>query len=134
MDKIKLRTSYEGFHEVTKDVQKVIEKSGIKDGFALLHCHHTTASLTITSFWDKRGHIDLMVEMDKIVPTRNDFLHQRDTPTDAAAHVKTSLLGSNLNVIIKNGKLFLGSSQGIFMAEFDGPRNREFYVKCFSDN
>jgi secondary thiamine-phosphate synthase enzyme len=133
MKKIDLSTEYKGFHEITEMVQDLIGESGIKDGFALLHCHHTTASLTITSFWDPRGHVDMMEELDKIVPTRNDFHHQFDTPTDASGHIKTSLLGSGLTVIVKDGKAFLGSSQGIFLAEFDGPRERQVYVKVFSD-
>ena len=134
MEKSELRTTYKGFHEITDAVQNIIAKSGIKSGFALLHCNHTTASITITSFWDPKGHIDMMEELEKIVPTRNDFLHQFDTPTDAAGHIKTSLLGSTLTLIVEDGKAFLGSSQGIFLAEFDGPRDRQFFVKVFSDN
>jgi secondary thiamine-phosphate synthase enzyme len=133
MKKIELNTEYQGFHEITKMVQAVISESNINSGFAILHCHHTTASITITSFWDPRGHVDMMEELDKIVPTRNDFHHQFDTPTDASGHIKTSLLGSGLTVIVENGKAFLGSSQGIFLAEFDGPRKRQVYVKVFSD-
>lgn len=129
-----LTTKYQGFHEITADVQNIIAASGIRDGFAILHCHHTTCSLTITSFWDPNGHLDMMEEMEKIVPTRNDFHHQFDTPTDASGHIKTSILGSGLTVIVENGKAFLGSSQGIFLAEFDGPRKRQFFVKVVADS
>ncbi len=134
MGKGGLTTQYQGFHEITADVQRIVAESGIKDGFAILHCHHTTCSLTITSFWDPRGHVDMMEELEKIVPTRCDFHHQFDTPTDASGHIKTSILGSNMTLIVKDGKAFLGSSQGIFLAEFDGPRKRQFFVKVVSDS
>lgn len=134
MGKADLTTEYQGFHEITGMVQQIIADSGIQEGFAILHSHHTTCSLTITSFWDPKGHLDMMEELEKIVPTRSDFLHQADTPTDASGHIKTSLLGSGLTVIVKDGKAFLGSSQGIFLAEFDGPRKRQFFVKVVADN
>ena len=74
-----------------------------------------------------------MDDLDRIIPSRSDFHHQFDTPTDAAGHVKTSIIGSTLTLIVHNGKLLLGSSQGVFFAEFDGPRKRKVYVKVVSD-
>ena len=133
LGKVEISSQYQGFHNITAQVQEIVKQSGIESGFALLHCNHTTASITITSFWDPKGHIDMMEEMEKIVPTRNDFHHQFDTPTDAAGHIKTSLLGSSLPIIVEEGKAFLGSSQGIFLAEFDGPRKRQVFVKVFSN-
>ena len=76
---------------------------------------------------------DLQDEICRLIPTRIDFKHQHDTPTDAAGHVKCSLLGVSIPLIIDGGKLVLGGSQGIFFLEFDGPRKRKYYVKLISD-
>lgn len=79
------------------------------------------------------GFEDLQDEICRLIPTRIDFKHQFDTPQDAAGHVKSSMLGVSLSLIIADGKLLLGGSQGIYFVEFDGPRNREFYVKIQAD-
>ena len=76
---------------------------------------------------------DIQDEIRRLIPTRVDFKHQHDTPTDAAGHVKCSLLGVSIPLIIDGGKLVLGGSQGIFFLEFDGPRKRKYYVKLISD-
>jgi secondary thiamine-phosphate synthase enzyme len=133
IEKREFRSEFEEMHEITDDVQEIVKNSGVKDGFVIVHCNHTTAGILVTSFWDKRGHTDFMIEMDKLVPTRNDFLHTYDTPTDAAGHIKSMLVGTSQTLIVKDGKVLLGSSQGIFFAEFDGPRDRQFYVKVVSD-
>jgi secondary thiamine-phosphate synthase enzyme len=65
-----------------------------------------------------------------LIPTRIDFKHQHDTPQDAAGHIKSVLVGVNLTLIITDSKLVLGSSQGVFFNEFDGPRNRHVLAKC----
>lgn len=118
--------------DITGNVKKHVEDSGVQDGVCIVTIPHTTAALTITSFWDPRGHEDLQDEIRRIIPTRIDFKHQHDTPQDAAGHVKSSLLGVNLTLIVKDGNLFLGHSQGLYFLEFDGPRNREYFVKVFS--
>ena len=81
----------------------------------------------------KEGLIDIHEEINRIVPTRIDFKHQVDTPQDAAGHIKSVLIGASLTLIVENGKPFLGHSQGIFLNEFDGPRKRQFKIKCLSD-
>ena len=133
MKKYALRTEFEGMHDITAQVQEAVKESGIQEGFCIVHCNHTTAGLLVTSFWDKRGHVDFMEELDKIVPTRYDYRHQFDTPTDAAGHIKTALSGVTLNLIVTGGKALLGSSQGILFAEYDGPRDRQFSVQGISD-
>ena len=85
--------------------------------------------MTVFSPWDTDGFIDLDEEIRRLVPTRIDFKHQHDTPQDAAGHMKSALFGVTLTFIIHEGKLLVGGSQGIYFLEFDGPRNREFYVK-----
>ena len=115
--------------EVTKEVKRIVEQSGIKEGNCLVFVPHTTAALTTTSFWDPKGFDDLKEEISRLIPTRIDFQHQFDTPQDAAGHVKSSLMGISLPFIVHEGKLMVGGSQGIFFLEFDGPRKRKYIVQ-----
>ena len=64
MKKYALRTEFEGMHDITAQVQEAVKESGIQEGFCIVHCNHTTAGLLVTSFWDKRGHVDFMEELD----------------------------------------------------------------------
>lgn len=129
----KLETQFRGYAELTADIKAAVAESGVQEGLCLIHCPHTTAGLTISSFWDLNGLEDLQDEVCRLVPTRIDFKHQFDTPQDAAGHVKSSLMGVQLTLIIHEGKLMVGSSQGIFFLEFDGPRHRQYYVKIVAD-
>lgn len=99
---------------LTDDIKQFVAESGIQSGECIVFNPHTTAGLTITSFWDPAGFEDLQDEICRLIPTRIDFKHQHDTPTDAAGHVKCSLLGVSIPLIIDGGKLVLGGSQGIF--------------------
>ena len=118
---------------LTADIKQFVAESGVQSGEAVIFTPHTTAGLTITSFWDPMGFEDLQDEICRLIPTRIDFKHQHDTPTDAAGHVKSSLIGVSIPLIIDGGELLLGSSQGIFFLEFDGPRKRRYYVKIVRD-
>ena len=119
---------------LTDDIKEFVAHSGVKSGACIVFTPHTTAGLTITSFWDPMGFEDLQDEICRLIPTRIDFKHQHDTPTDAAGHVKSSLIGVNIPLIINDGKLLFGSSQGVFFLEFDGPRKRKYYLKIIKDN
>lgn len=119
--------------ELTEDIKSYVRESEIQTGLCIVHSPSVTSGLTITSFWDPLGLEDLQDEIDRIVPTRIDFKHQHDTPSDAAAHVKTSIIGTTLTLIISKGELVLGHSQGIFYVEFDGPRNRDYFIKLFCE-
>lgn len=130
---IKLTTQERGVTALTDDVKAVVEESGVQEGLCVIYIPHTTAGLTITSFWDPNGFLDLQDEICRLIPTRIDFKHQHDTPQDAAGHVKSSLIGVNLTIPIHQGKLLLGHSQGIYFLEFDGPRKREYFVKVQAD-
>lgn len=134
MDVFEIHTEYEGFYNISEDLQKIVMASGIKDGIVVLHCMHSTAGLLLYTGWDPLARIDMMQEMDRIVPTRNDFNHVYDTPTDASGHIKSGLVGCNLTLIVKDGRIFISAFQGICLAEFDGPRHRKVYVKVVSDN
>ena len=114
---------------LTDQVQELIKQAGVEEGLCFLFVPHVTAALTINSYLDPNTSLDLVDEVDRVIPTRVDFHHILDTPADASAHVKSSLIGSDLTLIIHAGKLLLGGSQGIFFWEFDGPRNRKVMVK-----
>lgn len=131
---IKLTTEERGVIALTDEVKAFVSESDIQEGLCVIYTPHTTAGLTITSFWDPNGFLDLQDEICRLIPTRIDFKHQHDTPQDAAGHVKSSLIGISLTIPIHKGKLLLGHSQGIYFLEFDGPRNREYFVKLQPDN
>ena len=133
METIKLHTDYQGMHDVTGEVQDVVKKSGIEEGICVINCNYTTAGIIITSFWDKRGHVDFQEELDKLIPMRYDYLHDFDTPTDAAGHIKSAICDTGMTLIVHEGKAMLGSSQGVLFCEFDGPRDRKFFVKVIAD-
>ena len=128
----KIQTKARDVVSLTNDIKAFVEESGIQEGLCVITTPHTTAGLTITSFWDPNGFLDLQDEICRLIPTRINFKHQFDTPQDAAGHVKSSLIGISLSLTIHDGKLLLGHSQGIYFLEFDGPRNREYYVKLMN--
>lgn len=127
-------TEKDGVRPLTEEVSDLVEKSGVKEGFCVLHIPHTTAGITITSKWDETDFADIKHELRRIVPTRVDFYHQFDTPEDAAGHIKSVLVGCNMTLMIHKGKLLLGNSQGIFFLEFDGPRKRKCYISILNGN
>lgn len=129
----KIDTKFRDMVPLTDDIKAFVENSGVREGICVVFTPHTTAGLTITSFWDPAGFEDLQDEICRLIPTRIDFRHQHDTPQDAAGHVKSSLIGVSIPLIIHNGELLLGHSQGIYFMEFDGPREREYFVKLQPD-
>lgn len=129
LGKFSIVTKWRDVYDISAQVKQFVGESGIQEGLCVITIPHTTAALTITSFWDPNGFEDLQDEICRLVPTRIDFKHQHDTPQDAAGHVKSSLLGSSMTLIVHEGKVLLGHSQGIYFLEFDGPRKREFSVK-----
>jgi secondary thiamine-phosphate synthase enzyme len=114
---------------ITEAVQTAITKAGVTEGICLIYCPHTTAGITANSYLDAATLADLQAEIDRLVPTRVDFQHIFDTPSDAAGHIKASLIGNQLTAIIHQGRLALGDSQGLFFWEYDGPRSRKVYLK-----
>lgn len=130
----KIETKSDDVLAITDTVKKAVQESGVLNGVCIVFIPHTTAALTITSFWDPKGFEDLQDEIKRLIPTRIDFKHQHDTPQDAAGHIKSSLIGISLSLIVHEGKLLLGHSQGLYFLEFDGPRKREFFVKVIEDN
>lgn len=127
--KFNIETKFNDVINITEDVKNCVKESGVQEGICVVYNPHTTASLAVTSFWDPAGFEDLQDEICRLIPTKVDFMHQHDTPQDAAGHVKSAIVGISQTFIIHEGKLVLGGSQGIFFLEFDGPRKRQFIVK-----
>jgi secondary thiamine-phosphate synthase enzyme len=126
MYQLNIRTSAAvDFREITDDVQKVVDSSGTRDGVCYIYIPHTTAALTINEHADPSVIEDISAVMDKLVPQQGSYRHgEGNTP----AHVKASLFGSSQVVFIEAGKLILGTWQGIFLCEFDGPRTRTVLI------
>lgn len=119
----------ESLLDITGQVNEVVQASGIKEGICVMYVPHTTAGLTINSYIDPATIQDISNEIRRLVPTRVDFEHTYDTPADAAGHIKSTLIGATLSLIVTDGQLLLGGSQGILFCEFDGPRTRKVYVR-----
>ena len=115
--------------KLTEDIQVSVSSSGIDEGVCVVYCPHTTGGVTLNSQMDPPTLTDLIEEIDRIVPTRVDFKHIFDTPSDAAGHIKASIIGNSISIPISSGKLALGSSQGILFWEFDGPRKRKVHLQ-----
>lgn len=120
-----LSTDNEGFYNITSTINKAVKNSGIYDGLCIVFCPHTTAAITINENADPDVVSDLLFALRKTYPDRREFKHIEG---NSAAHLKSSVIGASETVIIENGNLKLGIWQGIYFTEFDGPRNRKFYV------
>jgi len=124
---IKVRTgSHDELLDITTQVQQVVNQSDIKNGQCLLFVPHTTAGLTLNENWDPAVRRDMLATLGKLVPWDDNYQHGEG---NSAAHVKASLMGFSLSLLIDNGELALGSWQGIYLAEFDGPRHRRVLVQ-----
>lgn len=114
--------------DVTDRVQAAVASSGVRMGACLVFVPHTTAAVTVNSALDPATLHDLVDEVRRLVPTRTDFRHIVDTPSDAAAHVKSSVIGASEVLVVANGELVLGRSQRVLFFDFDGPRSRRAMV------
>jgi secondary thiamine-phosphate synthase enzyme len=125
-----LTTSQENFYDITPQIHEDITKSGVNNGICIIYCPHTTAGLTINENADPDVVKDLLHGLNKTFPHQKEFCH---TEGNSTAHLKASVIGASVTVIISGGKLVLGTWQSIYFCEFDPPRNRKFYVKVFKD-
>lgn len=126
IEKHGIQTSYMGMIDLTDEIQKSVEKSGILNGICHIAMLHSTAGLLLADR-KKEYQEDLMEDIEKMVPTRADF-HHRETASDAGGHVKTALTDSQLSLIVKDGRLVLSEEQAVLFAEYDGPRPRNYYT------
>lgn len=123
----KIRTTKpQQFIDITNKVADEVRNSNVQDGIAVIYVPHTTAGVTINENADPDVVRDMISALDKTYPVHGEYLHFEG---NSHAHIKASLMGSSCTVIINEGKLLLGTWQGIYFCEFDGPRDRVFYVK-----
>lgn len=118
------------FIDITKKVQEIIKNSEVKSGVCYIFVPHTTAGITINENADPDVRSDMLMELNKIIPFDDNYKHIEG---NSSAHIKASLLGFSETVFIEDGQLFLGTWQGIYFCEFDGPRFRKVYVKIIED-
>jgi secondary thiamine-phosphate synthase enzyme len=119
------------FVDITPRVEEIVRKKGIQKGICVIFCPHTTAGLTINENADPSVKKDIISHLEEIVPFDKNYSHLEGN-TDS--HLKSSLLGNSLNLIIHQGKLVLGIWQGVYFCEFDGPRTRNVYVKVIKED
>jgi secondary thiamine-phosphate synthase enzyme len=127
---IKLSTTMQTeFVDVTPKISNVIKDIGLQDGVLLIYSPHTTAGITINEGADPAVKRDILHTLNKLIPWDDGYHHLEG---NSAAHIKTSIMGSGVNVAVENGKLCLGTWQKIFFCEFDGPRNRKVWIKAIT--
>jgi secondary thiamine-phosphate synthase enzyme len=114
------------FQNITRAVQEVVDSSRIGSGVCYLFVPHTTAAVTLNEQADPSVVEDIIEQLEAIVPQHGGYRHSEG---NSPAHIKSSLLGSSAMVLVDDGKLVLGTWQGIFFCEFDGPRSRSLLVK-----
>ena len=112
--------------DITSQVNSVVQKSGVSEGICHLHEPHTTAAVTINENADPDVSHDILEMTGKLIPRDDDYAHLEG---NSDAHIKSSLFGITLNLIINDGKLVLGRWQCVYFCEFDGPRTRSVYIK-----
>lgn len=115
--------------DITKDIEKIIKESEIKNGSCIVFIPHTTAAVTINENADTDVQKDFIKAINKIVPWDDDYLHMEG---NSAAHLKASMIGFSEQLMVEKGRILLGTWQGIYFVEFDGPRNRKVWVSIFA--
>ena len=124
---ISVRTSaHTQMIDITDEVARAVEACHVNDGICTVFVPHTTAAVTINENADPDVVSDLLLALDRTYPDRPEFRHSEG---NSAAHLKASVIGSSVTVMIDDGNLVLGRWQGIYFTEFDGPRQRRFSVK-----
>jgi secondary thiamine-phosphate synthase enzyme len=129
-EQFQVRTpSRDALIEITEQVQQLVTRCGIEQGLCTVYVPHTTAGVTINENADPTVRRDVLAALDRLVPWRGDYAHAEG---NAAAHVKASLMGSSCSVLVMGRRLRLGTWQGLYLAEFDGPRTRRVWVKVMA--
>ena len=127
MEKLSVRTqSRTELVDITAGVQAAAAKSGVDSGICFVFVPHTTAGVTINENADPGVCRDIIKEMNAVIPREDNYAHAEG---NSAAHIKASLVGFSVNVFVEQRRLQLGTWQGIYFAEFDGPRSREVWVR-----
>ena len=112
--------------DITLQVKKVVEESGITEGICVVVVPHTTAGVTINENADPSVKADIIAKLGELVPAGDRYRHQEG---NADAHIKAALVGTSESILVRGGQLALGTWQGVFFCEFDGPRTRQVWVR-----
>jgi len=127
IQRLSVRTSARTqFVDITHEVQAAVNSSGVSNGLCTVYVPHTTAGITINENADPDVTRDIIDTLERLVPRGAGYRH---TEGNADSHVKASIMGFSVNVFVENGRLVLGTWQGIYFCEFDGPRSRQVYVR-----
>jgi secondary thiamine-phosphate synthase enzyme len=116
--------------DITGEVNRIVGKSGVVEGICRLFVPHTTAGLTINENADPTVTADILMELNKIIPYEDGYRHSEG---NSAAHIKSSLTGVSLSVFVAGGELLLGTWQGLYFCEYDGPRRRKVLIKVVEE-
>jgi secondary thiamine-phosphate synthase enzyme len=114
--------------DVTEQIQSLATKSGLKSGYVICYVPHTTAGITIQENADPDVVHDVLLKLERLVPSDESGFRHSEGNSDA--HIKASLVGLSQTILVQDGRLCLGTWQGIYFCEFDGPRQRQVYIKC----
>jgi secondary thiamine-phosphate synthase enzyme len=115
--------------DVTREVQEIVSASGVAEGIAYVYCPHTTAAITINENADPDVVRDVLTTLARLVPRKGDYRHGEG---NSDAHIKSILTGASEAVPISGGRLALGTWQGVFFCEYDGPRSRRVHVRVIA--
>lgn len=128
---IRVRTnSRTEFVDITQPVQRLVSESGVRSGVCYIYVPHTTAAVTINENTDPNVGRDILKELNKVIPFDDNYGH---TEGNSAAHIKSSIIGVSKAVMVEEGRLALGTWQAVFFCEFDGPRERQVFVKVMEE-
>jgi len=118
------------FVDVTLQVERIVAEAGVENGLCCVYVPHTTAGVAINEHADPDVASDVEAALDRLIPHKGPYRHAEG---NSDSHIKALLVGTSQTVFVENGKLALGRWQGIFLCEFDGPRERKLYVKVVAD-
>ena len=116
-------------YDITNAIKDAVSKSDVKSGLVVIYTPHTTCGITINENADPDVLLDVIHGLNVISPNRKTYKHNEG---NSDAHIKSSIVGANETLIIEDGKIVLGQWQGIYLLEFDGPRNRTYYIKVIA--
>ena len=130
--KVDIKTSSKvEFQDITSVVNDIVAKSDVASGVCYVFVPHTTSGVMVNEHADPDVVKDIIAQLDAMVPQHDGYRHREG---NSPAHIKAMLIGDSETLFIEEGRLVLGTWQGIFFGEFDGPRNRHIYVKIITDN
>jgi secondary thiamine-phosphate synthase enzyme len=115
--------------DITRKIQEQVKNSGVTEGVCHVFVAHTTAGLTINENADPSVQSDIIMVLNKIISDRESYRHSEG---NSPAHIKASLMGPNLKILVADGRLLLGTWQGVYLCEFDGPRTRKVHIKIMA--